>query len=129
MIATMPYFQDETGSETLRKAQAMKRTIAKMTKMIATTDFHAASAPRVGPIVLKPTTCIEGELIMAMAVVEPILIGTVEVAAGSSAVKVEIREFFWLSVSVVVRISYSFDPEGMTEAERFNVATAAITIL
>ena len=94
MTATMPYFHDDTGSETLRKAQAIKRTIAKMTMTTATTDFHAASAPRTGPIVLKPVTCRDGELSVAMAVVEPIVIGMVDVEAGSRFVRTETRLFF-----------------------------------
>jgi hypothetical protein len=70
-----------------------------------------------------------GELTVAMAVVEPILIGIVEVEDGSNADKTEIREFFWASERVTVRMSYSFDSEGMTEADRFKGVMAAITIL
>ena len=47
---TMPYFQDFTGSETFRKAQAMKSEIPSITSATAQMDLFLSSEPIAGPI-------------------------------------------------------------------------------
>src|SRR3989344_6152798 len=44
-----PYFQEATGSETLRKAKVMKRTIQTITKIMENNDLRTASLPSKGP--------------------------------------------------------------------------------
>ena len=117
----------------MRNAQVIKRIIATSTKRTAVIDFAAASAPKTGPMVLKPTTCIELVLDAAFETeldeVAEERIVEVEVEIPESPVesedKAKIMEFFCTSVRVAVRISYSFVSDGMTEAGMFNGAIAA----
>ncbi len=51
-MAIKPYFQEETGLETFRKAKAMKKTMVRDTRMIAIMAFPASCRPTDGPMEL-----------------------------------------------------------------------------
>src|SRR3989338_1420249 len=57
-MATRPYTHDDIGKDTPRKAKAMYKTIATITKSIAQPAFERSSLPIVGPMELKRDTSI-----------------------------------------------------------------------